>query len=76
MTGREHRPRSGMAWAGAAAGAVAGFLLGWGIYALATPVLEASDGWVRETQGLVWNLTYLLAVVGGVVGYLVGRRRA
>jgi cell division protein FtsX len=76
MTGQVHRPWFRSAWFGAAAGAVAGFLLGWGIYALATPALEASDGLIRETQGLVWNLVPLLTVAGGVLGYLMTRPQA
>jgi hypothetical protein len=56
-------------------GAVAGFLVGAGVYLLVTPALEASDGLLRELQGLSWNLVPGLAVVGAVVGVLIAQRR-
>lgn len=49
--------------------------MGWATYTLVNPVLEASEGLLRETQGLLWNLVPLLTLLGGVAGYLVGRRR-
>ena len=70
-----HRPWFRTGWAGAAAGALTGFLVGWGVYAALTPVLEASEGPVRELQGLVWNLVPLLTVGGGALGYVLSRRR-
>lgn len=69
-------PAAGAAWIGAGAGAVVGFLTGWGIYTLAVPVLESSQGWLRETQGLVWNVVYVLAVAGAVLGFWLVRRRS
>lgn len=63
-------------------GALIGALLGFGTGAIAylaiTPILEASTGWVRELQGLSWNLVPGLTVGGVIVGLLVGlawRRR-
>ena len=45
-------------------------------YLLMTPVLEASPGWIRELQGLSWNLVPVLTVLGGVTGWmLTGPRR-
>src|SRR5690606_32768251 len=70
---RAHRPWFRSAWAGAALGALTGFLVGWGLYAALTPVLEASEGLVRELQGLVWNLVPLLTVGGGALGYVLLR---
>jgi hypothetical protein len=38
------------------------------------PVLEDASGWVRETQGLLWNLVPFRTVPGAVVGaVLLGR---
>ncbi|MFW7414166.1 hypothetical protein [Demequina sp. SO4-18] len=68
------RGRAVRAWVGTAVGASAGFLVGAGLYELIAPALEASQGWLRETQGLVWNLAPLLAVVGGILGYRIARR--
>ena len=64
---REHRRRL---W-GALGGATAGFVLASVAYLLITPVLEASHGWVRELQGLSWNLVPGLTLLGGVTGWLV-----
>lgn len=75
MTTRTRRPWLQPAWTGALIGAAAGLLVGWATYTLVNPVLEASEGPLRETQGLLWNLVPLLTLLGGVAGYLVGRRR-
>ncbi len=40
-------------------------------YLLMTPVLEASPGWIRELQGLSWNLVPVLTVLGGVTGWML-----
>ncbi len=56
-------------------GGVVGFLVGADVYLLVTPVLEASDGLLRELQGLSWNLVPGLAVLGVVVGVLIALRR-
>ncbi len=49
-------------------GAVLGAVVGAALYLLVTPVLEDADGWVRELQGLSWNLVPGLALAGGLVG--------
>ena len=56
---------------GALGGGAAGFVLASVAYLLITPVLEASHGWVRELQGLSWNLVPGLTLLGGVTGWLV-----
>lgn len=76
MTEHVHRPWFRVPWVGVVVGAAAGFVVGWAVYTLATPVLEASDGLLRETQGLVWNLVPLMTVVGGVLGYRLAKRRS
>lgn len=69
---RENRRRL---W-GALGGGTAGFVLASSAYLLITPVLEASPGWVRELQGLSWNLVPGLTLLGGVIGWVVaGPRR-
>ncbi len=45
------------------------------VYLLITPVLEASPGWLREMQGLLWNLVPGLTVLGGLSGWMVAGRR-
>ena len=59
---------------GALGGAVIGFALGAVVYILVNPMLEDATGWVRETQGLLWNLVPFLTVLGAVVGGLLQRR--
>jgi hypothetical protein len=55
---------------------VIGFALGSFAYLMITPVLEASTGWIRELQGLSWNLVPGLTVLGAGGGaLLLGRRR-
>ena len=56
---------------GAIGGAGAGFVLASVAYLLMTPVLEASPGWIRELQGLSWNLVPVLTVLGGVTGWMM-----
>ncbi len=81
MTGRNsarsgrHRSSSGRLvslW-GALIGALLGFSVGAISYVLITPTLEASAGWVRELQGLSWNLVPGLTILGAVVGLVIGR---
>ena len=61
---------------GALGGGAAGFVLASAAYVWITPVLEASPGWVRELQGLSWNLVPGLTLLGGVIGWVVtGPRR-
>lgn len=68
-------PRSRRLWA-ALGGAVIGFAVAAVFYVPITPVLEASTGWVRELQGLSWNLVPGLTVLGAVTGWvLAGRLR-
>jgi ABC-type antimicrobial peptide transport system permease subunit len=55
-------------------GGVVGFALGATVYVVLNPMLEDASVWVRETQGLLWNLVPFLTVLGAVVGgLLVGR---
>ena len=61
---------------GAAGGGVAGFALASIAYLLITPVLEASPGWLREIQGLSWNLVPGLTLLGGITGWLASGRRS
>lgn len=60
---------------GVLAGGVAGFVVGFVLYTQLGPVLEDASGWVRETQGLLWNAVPLLTVLGALVGGLLARRR-
>lgn len=62
-------------WIGGGVGAILGFALGALIYILLTPVLEASPGFIRELQGLSWNLVPGLTVLGAVLGWMFARRR-
>ncbi len=55
-------------------GGAVGVGIGAAVYALLTPVLERSDGLIRETQGLVWNLVPLLALVGAGIGLWIAWR--
>lgn len=55
-------------------GGTAGLLVGAGTYVLVTPMLEASEGLLREMQGLTWNLVPGLALLGIVAGVLIGLR--
>lgn len=55
---------------GTVVGGAMGFAIGAAIYLLLSPVLEDASGWIRETQGLLWNLVPVLSVLGAVVGGL------
>ena len=55
-------------------GGTVGFAVGAVVYVLLNPVLEDASGWIRETQGLVWNLVPALTVLGGLVGGLLLNR--
>jgi ABC-type antimicrobial peptide transport system permease subunit len=55
-------------------GGLLGFALGATVYVVLNPMLEDASGWVRETQGLLWNLVPFLTVLGAVMGgLLLGR---
>ena len=56
---------------GAIVGGAIGFAVGAAIYLLLNPVIEDASGWIRETQGLLWNLVPTLSVLGAVVGGLL-----
>jgi hypothetical protein len=56
---------------GIMAGGMVGLALGAAVYMVLNPVLEDASGWVRETQGLLWNLVPFLTVLGAVVGALL-----
>lgn len=55
-------------------GALAGFVIGAAVYLVVNPMLEDASGWVRETQGLLWNLVPFLTVLGAVAGGVVANR--
>jgi len=55
-------------------GGTVGFAVGAVVYVLLNPVLEDASGWIRETQGLVWNLVPALTVLGALVGGLLLNR--
>lgn len=55
-------------------GGIVGFAIGAVVYILANPMLEDASGWVRETQGLLWNLVPFLTVLGALVGGLLLNR--
>lgn len=59
---------------GVVVGGAIGFAAGAAVYLLLNPVLEDASGWIRETQGLLWNLVPILTVLGGVVGGLLQNR--
>lgn len=59
---------------GIVAGGLFGFAVGAGVYILVNPVLEESSGWIRETQGLLWNLVPALSVLGALIGGLLLNR--
>jgi hypothetical protein len=59
---------------GALIGLAVGLGLGIPSYLLLTPALEASSGLLREMQGFAWNLVPGTAVVGALLGALIGRR--
>lgn len=59
---------------GTVVGGAMGFAIGAAIYLLLSPVLEDASGWIRETQGLLWNLVPVLSVLGAVVGGLLLNR--
>jgi hypothetical protein len=61
-------------WLATGIGALVGFAIGATVYILLTPILEASDGFVRELQGLSWNLVPGLTLLGGVLGWALARR--
>jgi hypothetical protein len=55
-------------------GGIVGFATGAVVYILVNPMLEDASGWVRETQGLLWNLVPFLTVLGALVGGLLLNR--
>lgn len=56
-------------------GALIGFGVGGGIYLLANPLFEASDNWLEEFQGLLWNVVPLGTLAGLVAGVVFASRR-
>lgn len=59
---------------GVVGGGAIGFAVGSAVYLLLNPMLEGASGWIRETQGLSWNLVPALSIVGALVGGLLLRR--
>lgn len=59
---------------GVVVGGAIGFGEGAAVYLLLKPVLEDASGWIRETQGLLWNLVPVLTVVGALIGGLLLNR--
>jgi hypothetical protein len=59
---------------GVAVGGAIGFTAGVAVYLLLNPALEEASGWIRETQGLLWNLVPVLSVLGAVAGGLLMNR--
>ena len=59
---------------GVVAGGAIGFAVGTAFYLLLNPVLEDASGWIRETQGLLWNLVPAMSVLGAVAGGLLLNR--
>lgn len=53
---------------GIVVGGLIGFAMGASVYLLLEPVLEDASGWIRETQGLLWNLVPLLTIAGAWIG--------
>lgn len=56
-------------------GAAVGFGLGALVYLGLEPVLERSDGLLRELQGMLWNVVPLLTALGAVLGWRLAARR-
>jgi len=59
---------------GVVGGGAIGFAVGAVVHMLLNPVLEDASGWIREMQGLLWNLVPILTVIGALVGGLVLNR--
>jgi hypothetical protein len=59
---------------GVVVGGAIGFAVGTAIYLLLNPVLENASGWIRETQGLLWNPVPVLSVLGAAAGGLLLNR--
>lgn len=55
-------------------GGIAGFAIASVVYLLVNPVLEDSTSWVRELQGMLWNLVPLLTVAGTMLGWWIASR--
>lgn len=59
---------------GIVGGGAIGFAVGAVVYIILNPVLEEASGWIREMQGLLWNLVPVLSVLGALVGGLLLNR--
>lgn len=68
--------RSRLVTLGGVVGGMVGFGLAAGVYLLLNPVVDASDTWVEELQGLLWNVVPLGTVIGVIVGVFLARRLA
>lgn len=58
----------------AVAGALIGFGTGYLLYEWLNPALEARTDWLRELQGLLFNLVLVCALAGIALGWWLGRR--
>jgi len=56
-------------------GAGIGFAIAAPVYLMVDPILEDSGSWVRELQGLLWNLVPLLTLGGGLLAWWLVRTR-
>ena len=71
----KHRGWTRREISGTILGALAGFAVSSVAYVLVNPVLERSGGLLRETQGLLWSLVPVIAIMGAMLGSRVGKRR-
>ena len=76
LSGHHPVPRPWAVLLAVVLGALAGFGVGAVAYLAVNPLLEDASGWVRELQGLAWNLVPLLTVGGAALGGVLASRRS
>lgn len=69
-----NKPRTEWLLLAAVAGALLGLLGAWAIYEALNPVLERRDDWLRELQGLLFNIIPLGIGLGAALGWLLASR--